>query len=35
VIEVFGPLTQDNPTLGFEDACARMTLQALQVLKEL
>jgi len=26
---------QDNPTLGFEDACARMTLQALQVLKEL
>jgi hypothetical protein len=35
VMQVFAPVMQDNPTLGFEDACARMTSQALKVVKEL
>jgi hypothetical protein len=34
-METFAPLMQANPTLGFEDACARMTSQALKVRKEL
>jgi hypothetical protein len=35
VMETFGPLMQANPTLGFADACARMTRQSLNVVKEL
>jgi hypothetical protein len=34
-METFGPLMQANPTLGFADACARMTRQSLNVVKEL
>src|SRR5262249_10184843 len=35
IIAVFAPLMQAGPTLGFEDACARMSRQALKVVKEL
>ena len=35
VMEKFAPLMQPHPTLGFEEACRRMTAQALRVVKEL
>ena len=35
VMDTFAPIMEANPTLGFEDACARMTRQSLKVVKEL
>jgi hypothetical protein len=35
MMETFAPVMQAHPTLGFEDACARLPAQKLKVVKEL